>query len=631
VNFPTRNPGDRPQAGQGIPAPDGGPLNLVRRLLHRKDSTELARISSLESAVSLKQSVVERLEGLFIHDLPSSMEILPMDTQERSTPARRETAEEFRSAAADPKTTEPKDNPDMLSEFMVVRSIRVAAKDAIARSQDAYREIETNLKNHAQEFERCQEALSSTVENVSASLQQLQVKITKDLTDELEKASQALLTRSAEQLQEQADAALAALNQKLRAEKERFVVETQKQFEEMRASRQGFIDDTQTRLAVMAQSSLDSLTQATVEKACAELEASTHGVIDEGQKQLASMNRTSLELLTRDWTRDLIEHVRTEVTASRQVFIEDTQNQLTKMTQASLQWLQSVAKTSVEQANAELMASYKQLIDEAKKQATGMTQASLESVVKTTVEQGRRELSHMVDEFLAKGIPQIEAELRKLVNRHSEAVHTQVTHTQTTDVSRLTPIHQTPSQGHRLEFTLAENAPKRRIELRDVWAGVSSSMKFGLALGLTVLLMLAIYLSASPVVRLRVKPPAAFFDDSPSWTAKQRARKNELARAYWDIAVRDIETKYGFGSSLPADPPDNFKVEEKSASGTASKVDASARTRYWEKLREVWPQSDSWERTSDWNLDWIRNAWDSASSKIAQVFSPNHTSAAPAP
>jgi hypothetical protein len=331
VNFPTRSPGDRPQVGQGIPAPDGGPLNLVRRLLHRKDSTELARISSLgslESAVSLKQSVVERLEGFFIPDLPSSMEILPMDTQERATPARSETAEEFRSAAANPKTAEPKDNLDMPSEFMAVRSIRVAAKDAIARSQDAYREIETNLKNHAQEFERRQEALSSTVENVSASLQRLRVKITKDLTDELDKASQALLTRSAEQLQEQADTAMAALNQKLRAEKERFVVETQKQFEEMRASRQAFIDDTQTRLAVMAQSSLDSLTKATVEKACAELEASTQGVIDEGQKQLASMNRTSLELLTRDWTRDLIEHVRTEVTASRQVFIEDTQNQL---------------------------------------------------------------------------------------------------------------------------------------------------------------------------------------------------------------------------------------------------------------------------------------------------------------
>ncbi len=122
-------------------------------------------------------------------------------------------------------------------------------------------------------------------------------------------------------------------------------------------------------------------------------------------------------------------------------------------------------------------------------------------------------------------------------------------------------------------------------------------------------------------------PPTGFFDSSVEWTPKQRLRENQLARAYWDIAAREIVTKYGFGTPLPADPPDSFKVEEGGASGTAPKVDADARTRYWEKLREVWLQADSWERTSDWNLDWIRSAWYSASSKIASLFTPSHTAA----
>jgi len=89
--------------------------------------------------------------------------------------------------------------------------------------------------------------------------------------------------------------------------------------------------------------------------------------------------------------------------------------------------------------------------------------------------------------------------------------------------------------------------------------------------------MLAIYVSSSPVVRLRPKPPDAFFDKSPSLTAKQGAREDELAPPYWDVALRDIDAEYGFGSSLPTDPPDSFQVEEKGSSGVVSKVDAAAR------------------------------------------------------
>ena len=629
VNSPIRNPGDRSRAGQDASAPRGGPLKLVRRLLHhRQDSAVLIRMNSpgsLESAVGPKPSIVERLEGFFTHDLPSSMEVLPTQTQELSAPTCSETTEMSPSGAA-----EPKDSLSMSSEFMAVRSIRIAAKDAIARSQDAYREIESNLTNRAQEFERRQEALSCAVESASASIEQLQVKIAKDLTDQQETASQALLARSAQQLQEQADTAVGALNEKLSAEKQRFVVETEKQFEELRASRHAFIEDTQKQLAAVARSSLDYLTKAAVEEARAELDTSKQGVISESQKELASIGRTSAEALAGELTKDLIEKIRGEVTAARQGFIETTQDQLAKMTMAFVQEVQSLAKTSVEQADAHLTASRKQFIEEAPSQVAAMTQASLESAVKSSVEQGRKELSRMVDEFLVTGISQIEAEMKSLVNRRVEALRSQVTDMRTADISRLTPVYRTPSEGDKLEFTLPESVPRRRMGVSDVLAGLSWGLRLGLALGVAALLMLAIYLSSSPVVRLRVKPPDAFIDASPRLTAKQNAREEQLARAYWDIAVQDIETKYGFGSTLPADPPDSFQVAEKGPSGAASKVDAAARTRYWEKLREVWPRSDSWERTSDWNLDWVRNAWNSASSKVTQLFSPSHASAAPA-
>src|SRR6266478_9686293 len=104
VNSPIRNPGGRSRAGQNTPAPDGGPLNLVRRLLHREDSAAVTRVSSrgsLESVVSPKPSMVERLEGFFTQDLPSSMEVLPTKTEQPLAAACSETTEKSPGGAAE--------------------------------------------------------------------------------------------------------------------------------------------------------------------------------------------------------------------------------------------------------------------------------------------------------------------------------------------------------------------------------------------------------------------------------------------------------------------------------------------------------------------------------------------------
>ena len=641
MTSPTRSPSDRPKGGQETPSPDGGPLSLVRRILHRKDPSEQASLNSLGSSkagFSSPPSIVERLEGFFTHDLPSRMEVLPTETEEPSAPARRNGSEKSASSAIEPKPA-AKDSASMPSEFMAVRSIRLAVKDAIARSQDAYKEIETNLKNHAREFDQRHEALAAAAENASTNIQQLSAKFTKDLAEELEKASQAVLSRSAQQLRQQADAGVAALTERLSAERQRFVAETEKQFEQLRASRQAFLDDTQKELAATARSSMDALTKAAVEKARADLDASKQDLIAESQKELALLSRSSVDALSKDLVRGVVEQAHDDVVSSRQEFIDDTQAHLAKITQASLQELESKARTSVDQAHAVVIASQKRFVDETPRQVAAATQASLESLVKDTVEQGRTQLSHMVDEFLARGIPQIEAELKNLVSRHSEAARAQLAREQApvapqafvSDIPQSAPLHRVSVPGHSLEFALAESAPKRRVDVRDVWASLAFGAKIGLAAAFVMLFLFAIYVSIAPVVRLRPKPPAAFFDESPSWTAKQRAREEELARSYWDIAVHEVEGKYAFGTDLPADPPDNFAVEEKGSSNAAPRVDAAARTRYWQKLREVWPQADSWERTSDWNLDWIRSGWNAASAKLAQVFSPSRTSAAPTP
>lgn len=669
MSSPTRSPRDGPETGQETPSPDGSPRNLVRRILQRKDAPDPASLSSLRSSKSVPSSppsIVERLEGFFTHDLPSSMEVLPTDAQEPSAPTRRDHSEKSARKQTEPKPVS-KDNDSMPSEFMAVRSIRLAVKEAIARTQDAYREIETNLKNRAQEFERRHEALAAAAENASANIQQLSASFAKDVTVALEKASQAVLSHSSQKFQEQVDAAVAALNQKLSGERLRFVAETEKQFEELRASRQAFVEDSQKEMAATAQasletlrkaalekaraefeaiqSSLDSATKAAVEKARGDLDALKQGLMAENQKELTFLSRSSVEALSKELVRDVMDQVRAGVANSRPGLIEETQAHLEQVTQASLRELESKATTNVRQAHSAVVASQKKFVDETPKQVAALAQASLETVVKNSVEQGRAELSQMVDEFLAAGVPQIEAELKSLVSRHSEAARAEfaqlareqaatsrresMNHSSLSGLSA--PPYPPPPPAYTREFTVAERGPKQQVDVGDVWAGLASGLKFGLAAALIVLLLFAVYVSLSPVVRLRPKAPAAFFDESPSWTAKQRAREEGLARSYWDIAVRDVEGKYAFGSSLPADPPDNFAVEEKGPSGAAPKVDAEARARYWAKLRELWPQADSWERISNWNLDWIRNGWNAASAKLAQLFGSSQTSAAPAP
>ena len=660
-----------------VASSDGKPLSIVRRLLHRKDSSDAAGSGPPGSSFSAKPSVIERLEGFFAQDLPSSMEVLPARIPEEVPAAsrlHRETAEQPRIEGPEPGVKEQEgkesmDNGSAPSAFSSVRLVRQAAKDAVARFQAAYEEIDANLKNYALEFERRQGALFSSAETVSTNLQQLQAKLTKDLTDELAKMAQPLIVRSAQQLDERSVASVAALHDKLEAEKQRFIEETEKQFETLRASRQAFIDDSQKQLAAATEASLDSLTKAAVEKAGAELDASRQALINETQTQMTLTCRSSIDLLRKELTEELNSKASAELSTSQQSLVEETQGRMDKMVQASIEQMQSLAAASVEQASTRLVASHQQFMDEARGGLASLIHASLQSEIKNAVERGRKELGNMVDDFLAKAVPQIEAELQKLVSRRTEAIRAEVAlslpasarttpaapartappASHSTSSAALAPWRMPASQpsqslatqpargtlprplsqpaAHPLELRLAESALKPRVDRRDLWTGILSGLKLGMALGVVVPVAFTIYLFTSPVIRLRANPPAAFLDESTGQTAKQQAVESQTAQAYWAVAVNDIETRYGFGSALPADPPDSFKVEEKSPSGVV-RVDEAARDRYWEKLREVWSEPDSWERTSNEGVTWARGAWQTASLKVNQLFNSS-ASAAP--
>ena len=617
MNSPTTNPNDcsRPrQANSGL---HRGFLSLVRRILRREDSTRLACADSHEPGISLTLSMLRRLEAFLTEEPPKSMQALSTEVQDSSVRAHGKAIEGFRDSAAEPEPMAMNESLDMPSNFMAMVRRRLEdlyTQDPPTSVEDLPIEVRGSSTSACVEAAKhpnpTAEPLSDAPHNLSISPKFVAVesvrlpKITtisrsEPVNQEIEPSlkNNGDVSASLEHLQ--AGATVAALPRRP-AEKPRFVAETQQPFEELGASGQAFVDDTEKQLAVSVQSLLDSFIKTAIEKMRAELDASKHSLIEETQKQLASMNRASLEPLA----RDLIQQVRAELTVSSRAFIAETENQLAKMTRSSLQELESLATARVERVSAELMDANKAFIDEAQKQMTGITQV-FESLVKTTVEDCRHQFNRLANEFFANSIPQIDLALG-LPNVRHEGAQGRTARSQRTDDPSLVPPHDVPSSGHALEFFLAENVPKRRIHLRQVRAHFVVSLKLALPLVVIALAVLTIYPSISPVVRLRATPPTGFFAESPTWNAKQRAREDELARAYWNIAVRDIETKYRFGSSLPTDPPDIFKVEENGPSGATPRIDSAARARYWEKLREVWPRYDSWDQT-DRLWEWIRN------------------------
>jgi hypothetical protein len=114
-------------------------------------------------------------------------------------------------------------------------------------------------------------------------------------------------------------------------------------------------------------------------------------------------------------------------------------------------------------------------------------------------------------------------------------------------------------------------------------------------------------------MQLQPEAPAEFIEQSPKWSAKRRAREEEVAQAYWRIAVVGLQERFPFGSELPAEPPAEFQVDKKYVPPGGAKAFSETRARYWEKVRSSWVQRESWVERHEWNTQWaarLRHIWD---------------------
>lgn len=160
-------------------------------------------------------------------------------------------------------------------------------------------------------------------------------------------------------------------------------------------------------------------------------------------------------------------------------------------------------------------------------------------------------------------------------------------------------------------------------------AGLKIGRERRVRLGLWVLLFLPValvfVLCYRPVLRLKVEPPPDFVETQPTWNANRQAAENRAAQAYWQLAINLVQWRFAYGTDLPGEPLEEFRLDENDFPRSSAAAAPATRVRYWNKLRAIWTQPQAWSETYVWNTDWLRELFskftDSASHFIDGLLS----------
>lgn len=100
---------------------------------------------------------------------------------------------------------------------------------------------------------------------------------------------------------------------------------------------------------------------------------------------------------------------------------------------------------------------------------------------------------------------------------------------------------------------------------------------------------------------LRPEMPDGFF--RPGQNSKNPALDQRIASAYWETVVMDVQWKYGYAYPLPADPPEEFRINAQALEPEAS--DQAIRMLYWHRLQQIWYTPEIWDERYSWDFGWL--------------------------
>ena len=147
-------------------------------------------------------------------------------------------------------------------------------------------------------------------------------------------------------------------------------------------------------------------------------------------------------------------------------------------------------------------------------------------------------------------------------------------------------------------------------------AGLRISRRRKLRLGVWLLFLLpaavVFLICYRPVMRLKPQPPAGFVETRENWDAVRQSSENRAAQAYWQLAANFVQERYAFGTELPVQPIDEFRLDEKHFPRNSVAADPATRLRYWSKLRQIWSVPNAWSQKYVWNTGWLRESLSAA-------------------
>ena len=321
--------------------------------------------------------------------------------------------------------------------------------------------------------------------------------------------------------------------------------------------------------------------RALVEGFEARIESSLQAVQGKVEKQAEDLEKLAQEL-GRQWPVEFQQHaeatvgkLREEADVARRA-AEESQRQAAGTFEANLERLNQALAS----ATAGLEAEQKKWVEECQRQLSSIVQSKVESISQFAVSiTANLEAEH---EQLKNEYETSRREFERLVSRRAPAV------------SYLPPRQEDRRKPRRLVPKLAMGT--------SIFLAVSVPV-------------LAVYLWPAPAMQLQAQPPAEFVDDSPTWGAARRVREREIAKAYWQIAVANLQQKYPFGSELPVEPPAGFDVGKKYVPEAGAKAASETRDHYWRQLRKVWVQRDFWDESSASDGQWtsrLKHLWGQA-------------------
>ena len=566
------------------------------------------------------QEVVNQVREQLAHMTHKSLEILTQRSKTATEESRKQLDKVLEQAVSRSTDTASK-------------SIRRATEQAVTELQSSQQRVEASFEVRAAEYEqRFRELSTSATEGLErqsdalvASFQQRLDTALEDFEQQAAKRLQQLVDRLTAQFEQtwsvQADNQATAMAEKLS--------------EKLRVAGNAVVDEAKNELGSVTRASLEAVTQATAKECHSQLDRifreqseTVSGAADAAVSSIklaAEQGQTQLRI------------VRQEMGGSFEAGAQESERRLAEQAARGMEAIQAKSNALVEGFESRLGKTLHRFELKATSELSGL----LEKTAAQRREESARQLEihaveteHKLKEGLTASGESVVEEARRLAGITRGALES-LSQTAAEECRKRIEEFRSKSLAIQKQIDEVNRTSVERVQHETVTAK-SGSRRRKLIPTLVVLLVFLVpaatvlYLSTRPVMRLRPAPPAEFADTNPKWNTKRDAAEQQLAAAYWDSAVQDVQTMYHFHESLPVDPPATFQVDPELFASSGVKIDAvGSRTHYWQKLRELWGQPQTWVKSDAWNTDWIDNLF--SSSREGNVKPKPNTGAPPPP